>query len=322
MIVTRIDPDKEQAGLLSLHVIAGLLSRAGVDKICHAHAFGGTDLAVQTVETLLNMPIHYYIKINYAGLRGLVDALGGVHINIQEDMKYTDRAGGLYIDLRAGPQTLDGAQAEEFLRFRDRATGDLGRVERQQQFIRALAEHVFSTSTVFKIPELSRIILNNVETNMTPAQIVFYANAARKIDLKAVPMEMLAGTDSYIDEISYWIVDQNSIPEQVARVLLGIDREANKAISLEILNGNGNRGAAGKIARQLEHLGYTINSVGNADNFGYDTSKIIYRYHTPPEAIEAVAKSLNISQTILAPKEDTYEDEADITIIIGSDLAS
>ena len=127
------------------------------------------------MESLLNIPIHYYVKINYEGLHNLVDALGGVHIDVKEDMRYTDRAGGLYIDIEAGPKVLNGAKAEEFLRFRDRATGDLGRIERQQQFVRALAEEVFSASTLFKIPELSRIIVDNVETNMTPAQIVFYA---------------------------------------------------------------------------------------------------------------------------------------------------
>jgi len=61
---------------------------------------------------------------------------------------------------------------------------------------------VFSASTLFKIPELSRIIVDNVETNMTPAQIVFYANAARGVDLGTAPIEMLVGTDRYINEIS------------------------------------------------------------------------------------------------------------------------
>ncbi|HKM39865.1 MAG TPA: LCP family protein [bacterium] len=319
MIVATLDPDRGQAGLLSLPRDSRVaIPGYGVEKICHAHAYGGADLAVQTVESLLNIPIHYYVKINYEGLRGLVEALGGVYIDVKKDMKYTDRAGGLYIDIEAGPQLLDGTKAEEFLRFRSRDTGDLGRVERQQQFVRALGEQVFSASTLFKIPELSRIVLNNVETNMTPAQIVFYANAARNIDISAVPMEMLAGIDRYIDDISYWIVDQDSVPDQVARVLLGIDREANRAISLEILNGCGSHGAAGEIARQFEGMGYTINKVGNAADFNYDTSEVVYGCHTPLEAVEAVAKSLNIEQIRQSAEDE--EREADITVIVGQDL--
>ncbi len=74
-------------------------------------------MAVRTVESLLNIPIHYYVKINYEGLHNLVDALGGVHIDVKEDMRYTDRAGGLYIDIEAGPKVLNGAKAEEFCVF-------------------------------------------------------------------------------------------------------------------------------------------------------------------------------------------------------------
>ncbi len=319
MIVATLDPEKKQAGMLSLPRDSRVtIPGRGTDKICHAHAYGGTDLAVRTVESLLNIPIHYYVKINYEGLHNLVDALGGVHIDVKEDMRYTDRAGGLYIDIEAGPKVLNGAKAEEFLRFRDRATGDLGRIERQQQFVRALAEEVFSASTLFKIPELSRIVVDNVETNMTPAQIVFYANAARGVDLGTAPIEMLVGTDRYINEISYWIVDEAGVADQVARVLLGIDREANKAISLEVLNGSGSPGAAGEVARQLKSMGYTINTVGNADNFDYHSSEIIYRYSTPLEAVETVARSLNISRISRAAEDD--DREADITVIVGRDL--
>lgn len=319
MIVASLDPEKKQAGMLSIPRDSRVsIPGRGTDKICHAHAYGGTDLAIRTVENLLNIPIHYYVKINYQGLRNLVDALGGVHIDVSEDMHYTDRAGGLYIDIEAGPQVLNGEKAEEFLRFRDRATGDLGRIERQQQFVRALAEEVFSASTLFKIPELGRIISDNVETNMTAAQIVFYANAARGVNLSTMPVEMLVGIDRYINEISYWIVDEAQVAEQVARVLLGINREANRVISLEVLNGSGSPGAAGDVARQLQSMGYTINTVSNAANFDYDVSEIIYSHDMSLEAVEEVAKSLNITRVIRAPEQE--ERQADITVIVGFDL--
>ncbi|NLG87350.1 MAG: LCP family protein [Firmicutes bacterium] len=320
MIVATLDPEKKQAGVLSIPRDSRvLIPGRGTDKINHAHVFGGTDLAIRTVENLLNIPIHYYVKINYEGLRNLVDTLGGVHIDVEKDMKYTDRAGGLYIDIKAGPQVLlDGAKAEEFLRYRDRATGDIGRIERQQQFIKALAQEIFSASTILKIPELARVISDNVETNMTPAQIVFYANAARSVDLSQVPIETLVGTDCYIDDISYWIVDEANVGEQVARVLLGIDREANKVVTLEVLNGSGSPGAASEIARQLESMGYTIGTVGNASNFDYRSSAIIYSHDTPFETVETVAKSLNITRLIQAPEQE--ERKADITVIVGRDL--
>ena len=104
----------------------------------------------------------------------------------------------------------------------------------------------------------------------------------------------------------------------MARVLLGIDRDANKAISLEVLNGSGSVGAAGEIARQLEGMGYTISTVGNASNFDYRNSAIVYSHDTPLETVETVAKSLNITRLIRAPEQE--ERQADITVIVGRDL--
>ncbi|MDK2960624.1 MAG: polyisoprenyl-teichoic acid--peptidoglycan teichoic acid transferase, partial [Bacillota bacterium] len=254
MVVT-FDPEKKRAGILSIPRDTRVsIPGHGLDKINAAHAYGGTDLAIKTVENLLNIPIHYYVKINYAGLTKLVDALGGVKIDVEQNMHYVDRAGGLKIDLKAGPQVLDGAKAEQYLRYRNQ-TGDLGRIGRQQKFVRALAEQVFSASTLLKIPELARIVSENVETDMSPAQIVYYANLARQVDLAQVPIETLEGTPKYIGGVSYFLVDQGKIGDQVAKVLLGVDREANKAVRLEVLNGSGEPGAAREVAEQLSNMG-------------------------------------------------------------------
>jgi anionic cell wall polymer biosynthesis LytR-Cps2A-Psr (LCP) family protein len=81
MIVATLDPEKQKAGLLSIPRDSRVLIPGwGTDKINAAHVYGGTDLAIRTVESVLNIPIHYYVKINYQGLRSLVETLGGVHI--------------------------------------------------------------------------------------------------------------------------------------------------------------------------------------------------------------------------------------------------
>lgn len=318
MVVT-FDPEKKRAGILSIPRDTRVsIPGHGLDKINAAHAYGGTDLAIKTVENLLNIPIHFYVKINYAGLTKLVDALGGVKIDVEQDMKYVDRAGGLKIDLKAGPQMLDGAKAEQYLRYRNQ-TGDLGRIGRQQKFVRALAEQVFSASTLLKIPELARIVSENVETNMTPAQIVYYANLARQVDLAQVPVETLEGSAQYIGGVSYYLVDREKIGDQVAKVLLGIDREANKAVRLEVLNGSGEPGAAREVAEQLSNMGFTVVRVGNADRFTYRESQIVCRPGAPEEAVEAIAKALNVTRIMQAEEGESLE--VDVRVIVGSDLA-
>lgn len=319
MMVVTFDPAKKRAGVLSIPRDSRVaIPGRGTDKINAAHAYGGTALAIKTVENLLNIPIHYYVKINYAALTKIVDALGGVKIDVDQNMHYVDRAGGLKIDLKAGPQVLDGAKAEQYLRYRNQ-TGDIGRITRQQKFVRALADQVFSPSTLLKVPELARIISENVETDLTPSQMVYYANLARQVDLAQVPIETLAGTDKYIGGVSYWLVDREKVSDQVAKVLLGIDRDANKAVRVEVLNGNGEVGAAREVAQQLTNMGYTVVRVGNADRFTYRQSQILTLPSAPAAAVDSIAQALNVTRIIPAAAGESSD--VDIKVIVGRDLA-
>ncbi|HHY93165.1 MAG TPA: LCP family protein [Firmicutes bacterium] len=319
MMVVSFDPAKKRAGILSIPRDSRVaIPGHGYDKINAAHAYGGTALAVKTVESLLNIPIHYYVKINYAALSKIVDALGGVKIDVEQNMHYVDRAGGLKIDLKAGPQVLNGAKAEEYLRYRNQ-TGDIGRISRQQKFVRALADQVLSPSTLLKVPELARIVSENVETDMTPAQIVYYANLARQADIAQTPIETLVGTDKYIGGVSYWLVDQEKVGDQVAKVLLGVDREANKSVRVEVLNGNGEAGAAKEVAQQLANMGYTVVRVGNADRFTYQESQILALSSAPPEAVNSISQALNVLRITQAQPGESSD--VDIRVIVGRDLA-
>jgi len=320
IMVATLDPEKNWAGVISIPRDSRVsIPGRGIDKINHAHAYGGTDLAIKTVEQLLNIPIHYYVKVDYQGLINVVDILGGVKINVEQDMKYVDKAGGLSINIKAGEQVLFGDKAEEYLRFRDKLTGDLGRIERQQKFIRALADQFFSAGTLLKIPELARVVSENVKTNLSPTQMVYYASLARKLDLGQVPIETLVGVDRYIGGISYYVPDTDEISNQLARVLRGIDREANKAVRIEVLNGNGEAGAASEVARQLSDMGYTVVRVGNAESFDYEQSEIISSANTPEEVVEAVAAALNVTRIL--PASDGESSDVDLRVILGQDLA-
>lgn len=318
IMVVSFDPAKKRAGVISIPRDSRVsIPGHGFDKINHAHAYGGTDLAIRTVENLLNIPIHYYVKVNYAGLIKLVDALGGVKIDVEQDMRYVDRAGGLKIDLKKGLQVLDGPKAEQYLRYRNQ-TGDIGRIARQQKFLRALADKVFSAGTLLKIPELARIVSENIETDMSPSKIVYYGNLARQVDLAQVPMETLVGSDKYIGGVSYWLVDTEKVGDQVAKVLFGIDREANKAVRLEVLNGNGEPGAAREVAEQLANMGFTVVRVGNADRFDYEVSEVITRPGAPQEAVQSVAEALNVTRIVAGAEGESSD--VDIKVIVGRDL--
>jgi len=124
----------------------------GYGKINSANRRGGPDTLVQAVQQLTGLHVDAHALLSLNALRDLTDAAGGVNLTVPEDMRYDDTAGRLHINLKAGPQHLNGQQAEGFLRFRHDALGDIGRVSRQQMFLGALAARLRSPLNAWRLP--------------------------------------------------------------------------------------------------------------------------------------------------------------------------
>ena len=110
----------------------------GEDKINASLAYGGVELLQETVENLVDNPVDHTVLINFESFADIIDAMGGIRINVEEDM-YLPEEG---IDLKAGEQKLNGHDALAFVRWRGDGTGDIGRMERQSQFMQALSEKI------------------------------------------------------------------------------------------------------------------------------------------------------------------------------------
>ena len=137
LMVASYDPKSGDVSLLSIprDTLVEIPGRVNQDKINHAFVFGGVDLTLRTVSKFLNMPLRYYVHVQTDGFRRIVDALGGVTIDVEKNMRYKDEAGDLYINLKQGEQVLTGKQAEGYVRYR--LDSDIKRTERQQKFIAA-----------------------------------------------------------------------------------------------------------------------------------------------------------------------------------------
>lgn len=138
MIVVSIDPATKSANVLSIPRDSKvyLSDNHGLDKINAAHAYGGPDLTIRTIQDTFGIKIDHYIALDFRAVRELVKAFGGVSVNVEKRMVYRDRTAGLNIDLHPGYQVLTPEQAEGYLRFRHYAVGDIGRMQRQQWFMR------------------------------------------------------------------------------------------------------------------------------------------------------------------------------------------
>ncbi|NLW24810.1 MAG: LCP family protein [Clostridia bacterium] len=210
LILASLFPDEKQVKLLSIpRDTRTKIPGRGLEKIAHAHAYGGADLTRKTVEDLLGISIDYYVKVNFQGFINIIDILGGVTMDVEKRMYYPDEG----IDLQPGLQKLDGEDALAYVRFRSDGQGDIGRVERQQKFLSALTDHVKSISTIWKIPDLIKEVNNNVETDMSTKDILYYATKFANIDHESIESHMLPGYPSDNLGASYWIVDNTKLEE-------------------------------------------------------------------------------------------------------------
>ncbi len=203
--------------ILSIPRDTRVLVKGRKDKINHAHSYGGPDLAISTIENFLDLNIDYYVKVDFAGVKEIVDAIGGVELNVPVRMKYTDPVAKppLRIDLQPGLQTLDGQKAHDYLRFRRYPEGDVGRVHAQQYFMTELAKQILQPSNILNIDKIIGTYYDYVDTNMPLSRMLKYALSAGKLDTENIRTEMIPGDFATIDGLSYWIYNEAETKQMV-----------------------------------------------------------------------------------------------------------
>ncbi len=222
MMIATIDPRLDQATLLSVPRDTRVKIRGrGYDKINAAYAYGGIELAQSTVENFLGINIDHYIQIDTNSFVKIIDAIGGVDIDVEKRMFYEDPwddNGGLVIDLFPGKQHMDGKTAVTYVRYRD-SEGDIGRVRRQQKFMAACMEKVTSPEIVPRIPKIVREVIEAVDTDMSLRQLLELAGSLKAAAQNGLETDMVPGYALYIDDISYWIPDVELLRISVADAL-------------------------------------------------------------------------------------------------------
>lgn len=187
----------------------------GEDKVNAAFANGGPDLTVQTLEGFLDRRIDNYVVLNFEGVGEIVDAMGGVTVNVEQQIAPVEAGGP---SIAPGEQTLNGEEALAYVRYRGGPTADIGRVGRQQAFMQEIMSQALSPANLPQLPATASAVLGNVETNMNPleaARFLIQLGLAGEL-----PADTYPGTPQYIDGISYWVPDKSS-GEQVMRETIG-----------------------------------------------------------------------------------------------------
>ena len=222
MIIASFDPAAHKISLLSLprDTMVLLPGHTQYEKLNSAYTYGGVAMAKQTIANLLRIPIHYYALANWQGFIEIINLIGGVDLYVDKDMRYEDPYANLKIDIKHGYQHLDGENSGKYVRFRSDELGDIGRVQRQQKFLKALSLQMFSVQNIAKIPKIVATAKEYMETDMDTVTMVKAARSFNIMSDNNIRSGMLYGNfyDSPTSGISYWRSNRADIEKSLTEV--------------------------------------------------------------------------------------------------------
>ena len=296
-------------------------------KINSAFAIGGYSKIKSEVENLLNININYMVKIDYNAFIDIVDAIGGVKMEIERNMIYDDEGQNLHINFKAGETVkLDGQKAQEFFRWRKNndgsgfANGDLDRIQNQQKFISKVIDRCKSPLIIFRAPKIMSAIGDNVETNMSPFSIIRYALKFMTVSKDDISMVTAAGVPKTINGQSFLVFDKNSNKDILSQLSSSggsgssDNSLAKGSIKIKILNGTKINGLAAELKTKMNNLGYTKVDTGNTELA--DKTVIMTN---DKNMLKIIQKDMNIKNKSKKDDKDEYRNY-DVIIILGKDF--
>lgn len=327
LIVLTFDPLDRTAAMLSIprDTLVAIPGR-GQDKINAAYSYGGPDLSRRTVEQLLGIPIHSYALIDFDAFTRIVDAVGGVFVDVKRPLRdeaYPTVDYGIErLVVLAGPQAMDGQAALRYARSRH-DSNDFSRARRQQDVLAALRRRL-AEGGLARLPGVVDRVGTAVETNFDPANILPLARTGTTVDPSAIRSEVLlpcaAGEPrcqlrEETSELGYYLIpDRAKVLDLVAEVFYDV-RVRQEGARVEVRGSGARPGRATEVADRLALRAFGIASVTDGP---LARSAVLLRNAAKRYTAEALAKQLGGLPIETAPPGETAA--VDIVVRVGSDF--
>lgn len=286
----------------------------------------------EAIEKLLDkegkIKIPYYVQVNYSCFREIIDSLGGVKINIDQDMDYDDYAQDLHIHLKKGIRRLSGDESLQYIRFRQDVLGDEARIKRQQAFCKLLTKKVASPIFSLSIARISKSLSKNTHTNLNFWNFLVLLNEARLFKMQNLRTQIFPGESKNIGGRSYWVLEKEKKREIVQVIfekgLLSrevftspiISENEPQHIVAEVWNATNRKDLAYNLSRYLRSKGIDVVKWGN---FG------TYRNHTTIiDRTGNLKIAYRVAKLVGSNLVDTEIDKnrlVDISVVIGEDFS-
>lgn len=349
MILFTIDPETRSAGMLSIpRDLWVYIPGFDYGKINTAHYLGeayqvnggGPGLALQTVQLFLGIPIQYYAEVDFYAFERFINEIGGVEIDVPEEISVDPLGPGNTVILQPGMQILDGPTALAYARNRDTAGGDFDRAQRQQQVILAIRDRILSfellPTLIGKTPTLYKDLRSSINTNLTLEQLIRLAWLAQQIPPENITRSAI-GTDQVTitispDGLDILQPDPDAIrllrdqvftttgPIQPAATAANPEalRQAESA-TVSVLNATYTPGLAAETSDYLRTKGINVVLIDNAQEAAAAT--VIIDYSGKPYTVQYLVQLLSIDPSNIFSRFDPNR-QVDIAILLGDDWAS
>jgi LCP family protein required for cell wall assembly len=287
-------------------------------RINAAYGIGGPSCLVRTVSQLSDIPVTHYLEVNFLGFHDIVNAVGGVRVCLDRPIKDADA----HIDLPKGCQRLNGRESLGFVRVR-KIDNDLGRIGRQQQFMKALARKIARPSTLLNPPllfETGNAVGSALtsDRNLGVLDLAALGRAGATMANADVPTFAVPATPTFVGGAAVLDVEERDAQRlfrsfRDGSVLQQSVEELEPAdVELEVRNGAGVPGLASEVARAMTDRGFTVTEVGNAD----PTNRTIVQYTAGNRA-----KALLVARQAPGGEVDIREVSGgpDVALVLGRD---
>lgn len=317
IMVLFLNPERKRAALLSLpRDLRVEIPGHGLDKINHAYHYGNIELTRETVERLLGITTDYYAKVDFTAFKQIVDMLGGVDIEVPFRMKKHTYCGE--IDLQPGLQHLDGEEALGFVRYRE--DSDFKRGERQQQLLRAIIQQKLRLTNLPRLIKVAGVARKAIDTDMEWSKVPALVGILKNLEPAEIMPAVIPARGCYINGISYVELRERSFFEMMDEIDDHLSRVAGHRVTVEVLNGSGQLGAAARAGEWLTKAGFEVTTTANADRFNYKHTVIEYE-HKSVAGAEQAKDVLNLTQAELVEKKSSGSWEGpELVIVLGKDF--
>lgn len=324
LVLVRIDERARAATFVSIPANVQVLLKDGkAHPLADAVDQGGDAALISSVADFAEVGISHFAKTDAAGLAHLVDALGGIEVELSEEVD-DPAAGDVY--LPAGTHTLDGKAALTFLRARNFKEGLDTQQANRAAFAKALSLRLLSYGKIDFITTLDGIA-SDAKTDWSSAGVIALADAMRGADAASLRCAAVPGYEVEREGVSYYVESSDAWDAVMALVDAGEDPAAATQgapvavdpaqTTLTVRNGTTVTGAAKQMADILAAAGYQIKETGNTDNPVYNETLVVYADNAKQDAAQAIVEVLGCGRAI--PSNSLYTFESDVLVVVGKD---